>query len=230
MEELKNEKHEYYLFLKHNNHLNWCKGKIRKRFVIFIRRNYTMPLYHKQKKEYELQLKKEKEEKEYWDRIAKQSRRKTPNDFRREIKIILESKYNIQVDIKKYKSMSLKYQHSTKTLSVDEKYLDSQKDEDYKEIHKSLKIWLDKHKKKEEANKDFDRKKYNEEIQSLLNSKFIDFKLSSKMTTTLYSIKSSRIGNKINLLTINKNWFEKTSCEEDLQKFLKKIKSRYIFK
>jgi len=218
MEELKNEKHEYYLFLKRNNHLNWCKGKIRKRFVIFIRRNYTMPLYHKQKKEYELQLKKDKED------------RKTPNDFRREIKIILESKYNIQVDIKKYKSMNLKYQHSTKTLSVDEKYLDSQKDEDYKEIHKSLKIWLDKHKKKEEANKDFDRKKYNEEIQSLLNSKFIDFKLSSKMTTTLYSIKQNRIGNKIELLTINKNWFEKTSCEEDLQKFLKKIKSRYIFK
>ena len=49
MEELISEKKEYYNYLKHNNHLSWCKGKIRRRWIIFIRRKYTMPLYFKQK-------------------------------------------------------------------------------------------------------------------------------------------------------------------------------------
>jgi hypothetical protein len=51
MEELINEKKEYYKYLKNNNHLSWCKGKIRRRWIIFIRRKYTMPLYMKQNKE-----------------------------------------------------------------------------------------------------------------------------------------------------------------------------------
>jgi hypothetical protein len=49
MEELISEKKEYYKYLKHNNHLNWCKGKMRRRWIFFIRRKYTMPLYFKQK-------------------------------------------------------------------------------------------------------------------------------------------------------------------------------------
>ena len=196
MEELKNEKHEYYLFLKRNNHLSWCKGKMRRRFIIFIRRNYTMPLYIKQKKEYELQQKKEEEE-------------ETSNN---------DTKFK-RIYKKGIKSYSYKSNPGKKEIYINSEwfYYKASKKQ-LEEMEETISIWEENHSNKINRGGKAD---WNYHVIATLDgiARNFTYDFSTRMTRTCYSIKKTTFNTHF---TISQKWWE-IATDEELQKFNRKI-------
>ena len=217
MEELKNEKHEFYLFLKRNNHLSWCKAKIRRRFVIFIRRNYTMPLYIKQKKEYELQQKKEKEEVELQQKKEeeevelqqKKEEEETSNNdtkFKRIYKVGIKSyAYNCNPGRKQiYINSEWFYNRAT------EKQLEK--------MENDISKWEAKYSNRINRGGKAD---WNYQVLATLDqsARRFTYEFSNKMSRTCYRSKRTTFNTHF---TISQRWWE-TATDEDLQKFNRKI-------
>lgn len=209
MDELKTEKYEFYLFLKRNNHLTWCKAKIRRRFVIFIRRNYTMPLYLKQKKEYELQLEKEKEEVELQLKKEKEEVEQPIDDTK------FKRIYKIGIKSYAYKS----------NLAKKEIYINSEwfyykaSKKELEKMEETISIWEQNHSERINRGGKAD---WNYHVISTLQSisRNFTFDFSNRMTRTCYSIKKRSPYN--THFTISQKWWE-TATDEDLQKFNRKI-------
>ncbi len=197
MEELINEKKEYYKYLKHNNHLSWCKGKMRRRWIIFIRRKYTMPLYMKQKKE----VKKEEE-----PRVYEHDEVEPRNKFNRVFK------FNI-------KSYKYKANQAKQEVYINATWFRKATNKDKENMENDISNWEAKYYSKPNRGGKAD---WNYHVLATLQgiARNFTYSFSNRMTSTCYTIQRRSQYN--THFTISQKWWERAT-DEDLQNFNRKI-------
>jgi hypothetical protein len=200
MEELINEKKEYYNYLKNNNHLSWCKGKIRRRWIIFIRRKYTMPLYMKQNKE----VKPKVEEPRVYEHD------KVEPKFRRLYKF----------DVKSYK---YKANQAKQEVTINAEWWGKATNKDKENMEKNISNWEAKYYSKPNREGKAD---WNYEVLATLQryGRQFTYSFSNRMTSTCYKIQRRSAYN--THFTISQKWWDRAN-DEDLEKFNRKIISTY---
>jgi hypothetical protein len=197
MEELINEKKEYYKYLKHNNHLSWCKGKIRRRWIIFIRRKYTMPLYMK------------KQNKEVKPKVEE------PRVYEHdEVEPKFKRFYKFGVKSYKYKANQAKQE-----VTINAEWWGKATSKDKENMEKIISNWEAKYFSKPNRGGKAD---WNYHVLATLDgiARNFTYSFSNKMSSTCYKIQRRSAYD--THFTISQKWWERAT-DEELQDFNRKI-------
>jgi len=197
--EFKDELKKFYKFLKRNNHLNWAKPKIKKRFIVWLRRiDLTKSYAIIVNKNKELAKKKEEE-------LAKKKEEEEASSVKRI--------YNFEV-----KSYKFNYCPSTNTVRINATWYHKATEKEKEDMEKKIKVWVERNKKVDRGGKaDW----HYHVLSAIDGNRGLGYEFSNRMKTTCYKWLKSPHFIKI---TISKRWFD-CATDDELKKFYDKIKS-----